>query len=116
MKNIVSFLTSREVGARAAAKLLRIFSLAGLAACSAAVIHAEIPIARGALSFTANVDEEYDSNIFANNSGVSDWHSVATPGALFIRDVGLLRIDSQAGAKLQYFHRHHDQNSTDPFA
>ena len=77
---------------------------------------AEIPFARGSLSLTAALDEEYDSNIFLNQYRTSDWHTTLTPGVRLVRDAGLLRLEADAGVNIQRFQRNDQENSTDPFA
>ncbi len=76
---------------------------------------ADFEVARGAVSVTASALEEYDSNIFANADQQSDWHTVLTPGATFVRNVGLIMTDLKGGVKFQRFADHTSADSNDPF-
>lgn len=96
-----------------------ISGLAGLTILALAALplaRADLSVARGSLSLTAVLDEEYDSNIFLNQFRTSDWHTTFTPGLKFVRDAGLIRLDTNAGVAFQRFQRYDTENSSDPFA
>ena len=90
--------------------LIASVSLALIATCDASLY-----IGAGELSLRTTLAHEYDSNIFGNNLEIDDHHTIATPELVFVRDQGILRLESQAGAKGHRFEENDSENSWDPF-
>jgi len=67
----------------------------------------------GEIAFTVRAGIEYDSNIFANRSEVSDTVWVATPKFQFRRDAGLITVDADLGIDTGWYADHPFQDYED---
>jgi len=65
-------------------------------------------------SATARVD--YDSNIFATHSEVSDTIATGDANVSYLHDAGIVTADTTAGVTSLVFAQHSDQNTVDPYA
>jgi polysaccharide biosynthesis protein VpsM len=89
-----------------------------VASLSLAAVPAQafVEVARGNLNASINTLVEADSNIFGDNTRVSDELLTVTPELSYERNAGLLSLASAAGVDLVRFSDHIDQNSEDPYA
>ena len=72
-------------------------------------------IGHGRLVGNASVRADYDSNIFVNSSQVDDYVFTANGAVRYIRDSGMLTMETAAGASALAFLDHSKQNTVDPF-
>jgi hypothetical protein len=89
------------------------FTLVSLAfaPCASALVE----FARGNLIASANLTEEFDSNVFGNNTELSDSITTFSPALNFSRKAGLISANLGAGINIVRFKDFDTQDSENPF-
>lgn len=77
---------------------------------------AGVSVGRGRLVGTAGVRLDYDSNVFLNRRGGADWLGALRGEGRYLREAGLLTLETAAGFQALRFREYDEQDGVDPFA
>lgn len=86
-----------------------------LALLPVAAAPAGVTLGRGKLTGTATARVDYDSNLFLNNRNAADWAASLRAEGQYLRDAGLLTLESTAGFLALRFRDYQEQNAFDPY-
>jgi polysaccharide biosynthesis protein VpsM len=88
--------------------------VAGLCPCAHSV-YAFATLEHGRLVGSATARVDYDSNIFVSHSQVSDTVGTVDGNVQYVRDAGIVTLESTVGLVAMTFADHSDQNTADPY-